>query len=217
LGPADLLNRWIEEREISTKDSLFCRAEPEHIVLVKLLISRDRPEEADRFLKKLIKNAQEGHRIASVIEMRLVRVRAFYAQAKIDATIEELKRSHEPGEKADQDSPSSAQYINKIFSAFAGTQSREKMAGLDESLSEREIEVLQLIAAGLTNQEIADKFFISLYTMGSALLECRSMFSYYYDHIAQYSRAHRNKTKPYTNTGRIDSMEMAENFISTIS
>ena len=40
-----------------------------------------------------------------------------------------------------------------------------KIEGLQESLSERELEVLHLIAAGLRNREIADKLFISLNTV----------------------------------------------------
>ena len=39
------------------------------------------------------------------------------------------------------------------------------MAGIEESLSERETDVLKLIATGLTNQEIAEKLFISLNTV----------------------------------------------------
>jgi LuxR family maltose regulon positive regulatory protein len=37
--------------------------------------------------------------------------------------------------------------------------------GLAEPLSERELEVLQLIAEGLTNQEIASRLFLSLNTV----------------------------------------------------
>jgi len=194
LGHTDLLTQWIEERKISIEDKLSCRNEPEHIVLARILIAQDRPEEADRFLDRLIKNAQEGHRIVSVMEMRLVRVKALYDQAKIDETIQELKRALALGEKAgfihvftmegkmiarllakvlednkraksDQDTPYSTKYTNKILAAFEGAKSQQKVAGIDESLSEREIEVLKLIATGLTNQEIAEKLFISLNTV----------------------------------------------------
>jgi LuxR family maltose regulon positive regulatory protein len=126
--------------------------------------------------------------------MRLVRVKALYAQAKFEETIQELKRALAQGEKGgfihvftmegktmaallakvledqkrakpDRDTPYSTKYINKILEAFEGAKSRQKTAGIDESLSEREIEVLKLIAAGLTNQDIAEKLFISLNTV----------------------------------------------------
>jgi ATP/maltotriose-dependent transcriptional regulator MalT len=49
--------------------------------------------------------------------------------------------------------------------AFQQAPLEQKAVGVDESLSDREIEVLKLIAAGLTNQEIAERLFISLNTV----------------------------------------------------
>ena len=64
-------------------------------------------------------------------------------------------------------------YINRIQAAFPGTisdkmkppQPKASESDWVEPLSEREIEVLQLIAEGLTNQEIADRLFLSLHTV----------------------------------------------------
>jgi LuxR family maltose regulon positive regulatory protein len=194
LGHTDLSSQWIEERGISIEDKPSCRIEPEHVVLARILISQDRPEEADRFLEKLIKNAQEGHRVTSVIEMHLVRAKALYVQAKIDETIQELKQALALGEKggfihvftmegkmiarllakvledhkqakSDQAAPYSAKYLNEILAAFEGPKVPEKIPGMDEALSDRELDVLRLIAAGLTNQKIAEKLFISLNTV----------------------------------------------------
>ena len=194
LGHTDLWGQWLEERGISIEDKLSCRIESEHVVLARILIIQDRPEEADRLLERLIKNAQEGQRIVSVMEMRLVRAKALYAQAKIEETVQELKQALAQGESSgfihvftmegkliarllakvledkkwtqtEQDLPCSTQYINKILSAFGGAIAQPKIVGIDESLSDREIEVLKLIAAGLTNQEIAERLFISLNTV----------------------------------------------------
>ena len=58
----------------------------------------------------------------------------------------------------------SLSYVRKLLSAFkAGTS--PKIEGLLDPISERELEVLYLIAAGLSNREIADKLFISLNTV----------------------------------------------------
>jgi ATP/maltotriose-dependent transcriptional regulator MalT len=60
----------------------------------------------------------------------------------------------------------STQYLAKLLAALA----QEAVAPatderLSEPLSERELEVLALIAAGKPNQEIADKLFVSMSTV----------------------------------------------------
>jgi LuxR family transcriptional regulator, maltose regulon positive regulatory protein len=54
-------------------------------------------------------------------------------------------------------------YVAKLLAAFGGTFSISVSmeAALPEPLSPREQEILELVAAGLTNQEIADKLVIS--------------------------------------------------------
>jgi LuxR family maltose regulon positive regulatory protein len=71
-------------------------------------------------------------------------------------------------------------YLRKLLAAFLAGGQRGREAGekegtlaplpprspaLIEPLSERELEVLQLIAAGLTNQEIGSRLFLSLNTV----------------------------------------------------
>ncbi len=60
-------------------------------------------------------------------------------------------------------------YIGQLLAAFPDTQatSKEKARPVEmiEPLSERELEVLHLIADGLTNREIANKLILSLNTV----------------------------------------------------
>ena len=64
-------------------------------------------------------------------------------------------------------------YVRQLLAAFPAAGSEptlsskppEVEAGLVEPLSEREIEVLQLIAEGLTNQEAANRLYLSLHTV----------------------------------------------------
>lgn len=61
-------------------------------------------------------------------------------------------------------------YIDKLLTAFEGEQKRkEKFALPDqtliEPLSQRELEVLKLIAQGLSNQEISERLFLALSTV----------------------------------------------------
>ena len=74
---------------------------------------------------------------------------------------EALARGIEPG------------YVRQLLAAFPVTDSEQTLsstppeveAGFVEPLSEREIEVLQLIAEGLTNQEVANRLYLSLHTV----------------------------------------------------
>ena len=64
-------------------------------------------------------------------------------------------------------------YVRQILSAFSipiaeqstGSQTIKPESQWMDALSEREIEVLQLIANGLTNQAIADQLYLSLHTV----------------------------------------------------
>ena len=64
-------------------------------------------------------------------------------------------------------------YVNRLLQAFPIAEPQQidraepqvSEPGYIEPLSEREIEILQLIAEGLTNQEIATKLFLSLHTV----------------------------------------------------
>jgi LuxR family maltose regulon positive regulatory protein len=128
-----------------------------------------------------------------MIELRLWRALIFKAKADTVAALGELKLAlsmAEPGglmmlfvskgkpvaelleeitevKKRDHDDAKagfSLSYAKKILSAFRAS-TPPKIEGLMDPLSERELEVLYLIAAGLTNREIAEKLFISLNTV----------------------------------------------------
>jgi LuxR family maltose regulon positive regulatory protein len=65
------------------------------------------------------------------------------------------------------------EYVQRLLAAFpvaepekaASTKHKVDQSGLIEPLSEREIEVLQLVAKGLTNQVIATRLFLSVHTV----------------------------------------------------
>ncbi len=68
----------------------------------------------------------------------------------------------------------SPEYVQRLLAAFSITEQEENtstkpqqvdQSGLIEPLSDREIEVLQFIAKGLTNQEISNKLFLSMHTV----------------------------------------------------
>jgi LuxR family maltose regulon positive regulatory protein len=192
-GNLNAATQWAKEKGLSVDNKLTNLREPEHIALVFILIAQGQLDDADRLLQRLIENAKAGDRVYVVIEMRLMRALIFKAQKNTSAALGELKLALSLAEsgglimifvskgkpvaelleeiiavkKSDHDVSKagfSLSYVKKLLSAFkAGTP--PKIEGLMDPISERELEVLHLIAAGLSNREIAEKLFISLNTV----------------------------------------------------
>jgi LuxR family maltose regulon positive regulatory protein len=185
--------QWAQERGFSIDDKLDGSHEVEYIALAHILIAQNKLDEADRLLQRLIEDAKAGDRVYMMIEMRLMRALIFTAKQDKAAALAELKLAlslAEPGglimifvskgkpvaelleeicavKKRDHDDTKagfSLSYAKKIGSVFKAA-TPPKIEGLMDPISERELEVLYLIAAGLSNREIADKLFISLNTV----------------------------------------------------
>ncbi len=191
-GNLSAVAQWAKEKGLSVENKLTNLREPEHTALAHFLIAQGQLDDADRFLQRLIENATAGDRVIMMIEMRLMRALIFKAQDTA-AALAELKLAlalAEPGgplmmfvskgkpvaelleeilavKKRDHDAAKagfSLSYSQKIMSAFKAAMP-PKIEGLMDPISERELEVLYLIAAGLSNREIAEKLFISLNTV----------------------------------------------------
>jgi LuxR family maltose regulon positive regulatory protein len=192
-GNLDTALKWAKESGLSADDEPASLHEVEYIALAHILIAQNKLDEADQLLQRLIRNATTGGRVYVLIEMRLWRVLIFTLKTDTAAALAELKLAlslAEPGgfimifvskgnhvaelleeilkvKKRDHDPAKagfSLSYAQKIRSAFKAVKP-PKIEGLMDPISERELEVLQLIAAGLSNREIADKLFISLNTV----------------------------------------------------
>jgi len=57
------------------------------------------------------------------------------------------------------------EYTARLLSSFHGTKVTSHPQPLIEPLSERELEVLQLIAEGLSNRQIGERLFLALDTV----------------------------------------------------
>jgi LuxR family maltose regulon positive regulatory protein len=192
-GNLSAVAQWAKEKGLSVENKLTNLREPEHTALAHFLIAQGQLDDADRFLQCLIENATAGDRVVMMIEMRLMRVLIFKAKQDTAAAMAELKLAlalAEPGgplmmfvskgkpvaelleeilavKKRHHDAAKagfSLSYAQKIMSAFKAAMP-PKIEGLMDPISERELEVLHLIAAGLSNREIAEKLFISLNTV----------------------------------------------------
>jgi LuxR family maltose regulon positive regulatory protein len=132
-----------------------------------------------------LKEAENGNRMGSVIEIRILQALLYETQGDISCALEPLEHALRLAEPegyvrifADEGAPMvrllseakaqgiTPEYVGKLLDAFGETEYKMPMnQPLIEPLSEREQEILSLIANGLKNKEIAEQMVISLNTV----------------------------------------------------
>jgi LuxR family maltose regulon positive regulatory protein len=186
---------WSNERGLSVEDELSYLSEFEHITLARLLLAeyeRTREEQsvlqALGLLERLLEAAEDRGGMGSVIKILVLQALAHQARGEITLANAPLERALALAEPegylrifVDEGPPMAAllkqvkaesgnerEYIQKLLAAFDDKESQSSSISpqpLIEPLSERELDVLQLIAQGLTNPEIASKLYLSLNTV----------------------------------------------------
>jgi LuxR family maltose regulon positive regulatory protein len=160
----------------------------EHLVLARLLIARDRPGEALALLEPLLPRMEQEGRIDLAIEIQNLRALAFQVQGDVEQALNALGSAlslAEPGGFVrvfvDEGQPMARllyeatargiapAYAGKLLAAFPLSEAAPPSPDLSteqiEPLSARELEVLRLIAEGLSNREIARQLVLSLPTV----------------------------------------------------
>jgi LuxR family maltose regulon positive regulatory protein len=191
-GDVASTTQWAQEQGLRADGELSYQQEVEYITLARLLIAQGNGDEAGGLLQRLLEAAETGGRILRVIEILLLHALTLHAQMKTDQAIATLKRALILTESegfirifVDEGPPMASllyvalsrgitpDYISRLLAAFHTEEpnittvlkSQDPESEWIEPLSERELEVLQLIAEGLTNQEITSRLFISLNTV----------------------------------------------------
>ena len=190
-GDVEAAARWARERGLGIDDELDFPREVEHIVLARVLIAQDRSDEALRLLGRLLSAALAGGRTGRVIEILVLQALARLAQGDTARAVSTLARALPLAEPEDYSrifvdegesmapllrsaasaGGASPEYAGELLAAFRHpAEGPEPHIGanppggaqlLPEPLSERELEVLRLIAKGLSNREIAQELFVT--------------------------------------------------------
>lgn len=151
---------------------------------VKVLLQQSKPSEALKILDPLFLNMEEEKREFKKLNIMILQILALYGKGekkKAFHLLEKVLRITEPENfvriyidegqsmfrilseaKARGMMP---EYLNRIVSLFNVEQDQGVNQPLIESLSQRELEVLDLLSLGLSNKEICDKLFLALDTV----------------------------------------------------
>jgi LuxR family maltose regulon positive regulatory protein len=163
-----------------------------YIAFARILITKGKWDKTITFLQRMLEVAEASGNITRMIEILVLLALAFQAGNDTDQAMIIMKRALNLAEPrgfyrifVDEGQPMArllyqalnrgieTNYVNRLLQAFPIDEperveppvSQVSESGYIEPLSEREIEVLQLISEGLTNPAIASKLFLSPYTI----------------------------------------------------
>jgi LuxR family transcriptional regulator, maltose regulon positive regulatory protein len=181
--------RWVEERGLNENDEPSYARELEYLLLARTLLNRNLPDRAITLLEHLETAAKAQERVGSLIQIQVLQALSFQAAGKADQAMRPLAQALMQAEPEgyvrtfiDEGSQLAAllhraalrgvtpDYITRLLTAFPsidpGMQTSPSSATFpfSDPLSERELEVLRLMASGASNQDIAKSLSIALTT-----------------------------------------------------
>jgi len=194
-GNYDKALAWLESNNLNINDEISYQNELDYFNFSRVLIAASKLKiktnqnylaNAIELLNKLEKIANNTQRTSRLIEVFMLQALAYQTLQQQDKSLQILGKAlslaylkgflrlfvdeGEPMFELLQQAVSKGiypQYVNQLIAAFVNTNIVENInnQALIEPLSERELEVLTQIAIGLSNQEIANKLFVSLATV----------------------------------------------------
>jgi LuxR family maltose regulon positive regulatory protein len=191
-GDIDAVERWALVNDLVIDGDFEFHREIEYLALARLFIAQKRFEEANSLAERIYRIAQEIGKRQTELEGLILLALVFSVQGETDQALVHLEKALSIGEPegyirifVDEGPPMAhllyealsrgiaPDYVRRLLTAFPDAEpeqtdpskSQVPESELVEPLSEREIEVLQLIAEGLTNPEIAARLYLSLNTV----------------------------------------------------
>jgi len=211
-GKMDQVRRWLQDNNFSIADDIVAYRDLGHIILARYLFAQGETNDCKFLLDKLIHQHEKLGRQLLLIEILLILARVLENEGDKEGGMEAICRALKIGAKGScvrvflNEGKQVASMIKRLVEenfaiprAFALKllaeftiddvfESKRKVES--KLLSEREIEILRLIAGGLSNKKIMEKLYISLSTVKTHL---RNIYSKLDAHSRTEAIAKANK------------------------
>jgi LuxR family maltose regulon positive regulatory protein len=183
LGDIGAVNRWVERVGFKPEDKPHHWIEWSYFTYSRFLLSQNRVQEAQQILKTMGKSAQEGHRLRKLITIYLLMALADLAQDDRNSALHHLEEAlsiaaPQGYQRAFLDEDQlilemlpevrhiAPEFVDDLLANLPTVPAPAlKIDQLYEPLSERELEVLRLVAKGYSNRQIAEALFVTLGTV----------------------------------------------------
>jgi LuxR family maltose regulon positive regulatory protein len=190
-GRVDDALAWARLQGLSATDDLSYLREHEHVTLARVLLAQARGQrpapalaDAARLLERLLVAADAGERTGTVVEILVLLARASHARGNVPGALATLERALTLAEpegyvrlfaaegppmasllRAAAKQGIAGSYVHRLLAAVGRAEDRPGQQGLIEPLSERQLEVLRLLASDLDGPGIARELTDSLNTV----------------------------------------------------
>ena len=177
---------WVRQQALHPEDAISYPRQIAYLTLARVLIAQQKPQAALALLERLSAQFEALGQTGRLLETLLLQALAWEAQGDTTRALEALSQALTLGEPEgylrvflEAGEPMAdllrhagsrgiaPKYVSRLLSAFgeeAGAAPGSQQP-LIEPLTERELQVLRLIAEGLSNQEIADRLVVAVGTI----------------------------------------------------